>query len=161
MPDTFEQTTIRSHLLGVVVDHLMKGQITCPHTHQVGCELVALLSSYREEDRRLYPEVYLLASTDSDLLPIIAPGVAALPIGKVAIAADAETGARSTARVALKSCASLAIDGWAIYLQRVTNGFAYGLFRPSAQSYSLGSAATLVGSGLRAGAHSRQAGLAR
>src|SRR5271170_4077254 len=47
MADSFEQTTIRGTLLSVVVDHLMKGKITCSHTHQVGCELVALLSAYR------------------------------------------------------------------------------------------------------------------
>jgi hypothetical protein len=74
MADTFEQTTLRVPLLDLVVDHLMKGKITCPHTHQVGCELVALLSAYREEDRRLFPEVYLLAPDEGDLLPVLAPG---------------------------------------------------------------------------------------
>lgn len=150
MADTFEQTTIRSHLLGLVVDHLMKGQINCPHTHQLGCELVALLSAYREEDRRLFPEVYLLASPEEDLLPVLAPGVTPLPIGVTEIEIDAETTARKTARVALKNCASLAIDGWAVYIRRKDKGFVYGLFRPAAQSYSVGAAAVLVSSGLPA-----------
>src|SRR5438132_6475675 len=138
MADTFEQTTIRVPLLGVVVDHLMKGQITCPHTHQLGCELVALLSAYREEDRRLFPEVYLLAGDEGDLLPVLAPGVTPLQIGEAGIENDAEAGARKAARAALKDCASLAIEGWAVYIRREGNGFKYGLFRPAAQSYSVG-----------------------
>lgn len=150
MADTFEQTTFRAHLLGVVVDHLMKGQITCPHTHQVACELVALLSAYREEDRRLFPEVYLLASSDSDLLPVLAPGVTPLPIGSVVIKPDAESGSQAIARAVLKSCAALAIDGWSVYIRRAEAGFRYGLFRPAAQSYSIGAASVLAHSRLPA-----------
>lgn len=150
MPDTFEQTTIRIHLLSVVVDHLLKGKITCPHTYQLGCELVALLSAYREEDRRLFPEVYLLAPSEGDLLPVLAAGVRPLHIGETSIAEDAEVGARKTAREVLKNCASLAIDGWAVFIQRSGQGFKYGLFRPGAASYSIGAEATLTASALPA-----------
>lgn len=150
MADTFEQTTIRVPLLGMVVDHLMKGHITCPHTHQLGCEFVALLSAYREEGRRLFPEVYLLGGEAGDLLPVLAPGVEPLEIGEAAIENDAEAAARKAARSALKNCASLAIDGWAVYIRRTEGGFRYGLFRPAAQSYSVGASAVLVASGLPA-----------
>lgn len=126
----------------------MKGHIECPHTHQLGCELVALLSAYRDEDRRLFPEVYLLAH--KDLLPAIAPGGAPLPIGETLIDKDAEAGARKAARMALKNCSPLAIDGWAIYVQRKETSFAYGLFRPAAQPYSIGAAVTLANSELPA-----------
>src|SRR5216684_8095482 len=54
MADTFEQRTIREHLLGMVANHLSGGTINCGVTHQVGCELVSLLSAYREEERRLF-----------------------------------------------------------------------------------------------------------
>jgi hypothetical protein len=150
MSDTFEQTTIRVSLLSVVVDHLLKGKITCPHTYQVGCELVALLSAYREEDRRLFPEVYLLAPGEGDLLPILAAGVRPLQIGDTILEEDAELGARKTAREVLKNCASLAIDGWAVYIQRMGQGFNYGLFRPAAASYSVGAESTLTTSALPA-----------
>jgi hypothetical protein len=113
----------------------------------VGCELVALLSAYREEERQLFPEVYLLAPTEGDLLPALAPGAPVLKIGECRIADDAEEGARQTARAALKSCASLAIDGWVIYIQRAGLVFQYGLFRPATQSYSVGAAAVLANSG--------------
>jgi len=39
MDDTFEQRTIREHLLGMVANHLSGGAINCGVTHQVGCEL--------------------------------------------------------------------------------------------------------------------------
>jgi hypothetical protein len=68
MTDTFEQKTIRDPLLGMVADHLGKGQINCGITQQVGCELVSLLSAYREEDRRLFPQVYLFGPSQTGIL---------------------------------------------------------------------------------------------
>jgi hypothetical protein len=73
MADTFEQRTIREALLGMVANHLNGGAITCGLTQQVGCELVALLSAYREEERRLFPQVYLIGPSESDLLRALAP----------------------------------------------------------------------------------------
>jgi hypothetical protein len=128
----------------------MKGQISCPHTHQLGCELVALLSAYREEERRLFPEVYLFGSSEADLLTVLAPGAKRLPIGQAELEEEPEVGARKVARTALKNCASLAIDGWSIYIQREGRGFKYGLFRPAVKAYSVGAAAALVKSKLPA-----------
>lgn len=151
MADAFEQTTIRAPLLGHVTDQLNKGHIVCAHTHQLACELVALLSAYREEDRRLYPEVYLLVSDEDDIFRVLVPGVQPLQIGELPIEkSDVESESRRIARTALKSCASLAIDGWAMYIRRNRTGFCYGLFRPAAQTYSVGSAALLPQSGLPA-----------
>lgn len=152
MAEKFEQATVRKHLLGVVVDHFMKGKITCPHTHQLGCELVALVASYREEDRRLFPEVYLLADEANDLLAVLAPGAQPLCLGSTEIdpSANAELEARKLARTALKNCAALAIDGWVVYIQKKRNSFNYGLFRPATHSYSMGADASLAGSGLPA-----------
>ena len=73
MVDTYEQETIRDPLLGMVADHLARGHINCGLTQQVGCELVALLSAYREEDRRLFPEVYLFGPSETDLVRVLAP----------------------------------------------------------------------------------------
>jgi len=56
---SFEQRTIHEPLLGMVVSHLTKGKINCSFTHHLDCELVALLSAYREEENRLFPEVSL------------------------------------------------------------------------------------------------------
>lgn len=147
MVDTFEQKTIRDPLLGMVADHLGKGQINCGLTQQVGCELVALLSAYREEDRRLFPQVYLFGPSPADLIRVLAPGIPVLGIGEVE---DNPGAPRQAAVAALKTCASLAIDGWCVYIRRRAHGFGFGLFRPAAETYSAGPEATLAASGLPA-----------
>ncbi len=134
MTDTFEQRTIREHLLGMVSNHLSGGTINCGLTHQVGCEFVSLLAAYREEERRLFPQVYLIGPWESDLLRALAPGSTPFPIGE---SLDAD-GARQAAVAVLKNCAALAIDGWCVYVRRRVGGFDFGLFRPSAESYSAG-----------------------
>src|SRR5438477_8082018 len=102
MADNFEQKTIRDPLLGMVADHLGKGGINCGLTHQVGCELVALLSAYREEERRLFPQVYLFGPSEADLIRSLAPGTPVLGIGE---AEDGPGGPRHAAVASLKSCA--------------------------------------------------------
>ncbi len=146
MADTFEQRTIREHLLGMVASHLGGGTINCGVTHQVGCELVSLLSAYREEERRLFPQVYLIGPGEADLLRALAPGSTPLSIGETSEADDP----RKAAVTVLKNCAALAIDGWCVYVRRRTNGFDFGLFRPSAESYSAGAEEALTSSGLPA-----------
>jgi len=145
MPYTFEQKTIRDPLLGMVADHLARGHIDCGQTQQVGCELVALLSAYREEDRRLFPEVYLFGPSETDLIRVLAPGIPVLGIGETESGQGAP---RRAAISALKTCASLAIDGWCVYIKRSGNGFEFGLFRPAAETYSAGTETTLAASGL-------------
>jgi hypothetical protein len=148
MPDNYEQRTIRESLLGMVAAHLGRGQITCGVTHQVSCELVALLAAYREEDRRLFPEVYLIGPCEDDVLRAIAPATAVLPIGNEEATSDPQATARGAAVRCLKACAALAIEGWCVYIRRDSRGYGFGLFRPAAESYSAGAEATLAGSGL-------------
>jgi hypothetical protein len=147
MADTFQQKTIRDPLLGMVADHLGNGKIYCGLTQQVGCELVALLSMYREEERRLFPQVYLFGPSQTDLVRALAPGIPVLMIGETK---DVEAGVREVAIVALKTCASLAIDGWCVFIRRHEKGFSFGLFRSDAEAYSAGAEATLTASGLPA-----------
>ena len=147
MPDSFEQKTIRDSLLGIVADHLGKGEINWGLTQQVGCELVSLLSSYREEDRRLFPQVYLFGPSQAELIRALAPGIPVLAIGEHE---DAAGGPRRVAVAALKTCASLALDGWCVYIRRHDHTFSFGLFRPAAETYSAGPAVTLAASGLPA-----------
>jgi hypothetical protein len=134
MPDPFQQRTIRESLLGYVSAYFNGGNINCGLTQQVGCELVALLAAYREEERKLYPQVYLLGPYDAEALKALAPGSQPLLIGK---ATDAE-GVRQAAVSSLKNCAALAIEGWCVYVRRVNDGFEFGLFRGAAESYSSG-----------------------
>jgi hypothetical protein len=146
MVDTFEQRTIREHLLGMVASHLSDGAVNCGLTQQVGCELVSLLAAYREEDRRLFPQVYLIGPGESDILRALAPGSKPLATGE----AKEADGPRQVAVAALKNCAALAIDGWCVYVRRQDHGFNFGLFRPSAESYYAGAEEALMTSGLPA-----------
>lgn len=134
MPDPFQQRTIRESLLGYVAAYFGGGSINCGLTQQVGSELVAMLAAYREEERNLYPQVYLLGPSSDDILKQLAPGSKPLFIGKVA---DSE-GARQVATSSLKNCAALACEGWCVYVRRVNAGFEFGLFRDAAESYSAG-----------------------
>lgn len=148
MVEKYSHTTIRATLLEMVADHMKEGEIHCPHAHELGCELIPLLAAYREEDRRLFPEVYLFTPTDVDLLPVLAPGVRPIRIGETNLKAEAEHSARLIARQVLKTCAGLAIDGWAVYIQRTDDGFSYGLFRAASASFSLSAESTLANSSL-------------
>jgi hypothetical protein len=142
----FEQKTIRDSLLGMVADHMLQGKIVCGITHQVGCEFVASLAAYREEGLRLYPEVYLLGPSSDDLLNLLSPGSPQIRLGAVPIEGSTTAVSRATAATSLKTCASLAIDGWAIFVRRETSSFEYGLFRPAAAPYSASAEETLTAS---------------
>ena len=146
MSDPFQQRTIRESLLGYVSAYFNGGNINCGLTQQVGCELVALLAAYREEERKLYPQVSLIGPFDDDPLRALAPGSRPLMIGK---ATDAE-GVRQAAVSSLKNCATLAIEGWCVYVRRVSDGFEFGLFHGAAESYSAGAEEALVVSKLPA-----------
>jgi hypothetical protein len=146
MPDQFQQRTIRESLLGYVSAYFNGGSINCGLTQQVGSELVALLAAYREEERKLYPQVYLIGPSGEDTLKQLAPGSKPLLIGKVVDA----VGPRQAAVSSLKNCAALAIEGWCVYVRRIDGGFEFGLFRGAAESYSAGAEEVLAVSKLPA-----------
>lgn len=142
MAQPFQQRTIRESLLGYVSTYFGEGSINCAITQHVGSELVAMLAAYREEERKLYPQVYLIGPSGEDALKLLAPGSKPLPISKV----DATNvlDARLVAAASLKNCAALAIEGWCVYVRRVDDGFEIGLFRGAAESYSSGAEETLA-----------------
>ncbi|MDO7888137.1 hypothetical protein [Hymenobacter cheonanensis] len=132
---SFKQETIRQSIQGMITDHIQDGTISCGHTLQAACELVVLLSSYREEDHQFFPQVYLFGPHEqgNNMLRVLAPGILPVEIG---IVDDTSEYKKKVASVALKKCAPLAIDGWCVYVIRRDRSFEYGLFRPSAETYS-------------------------
>lgn len=132
----FLQKTIRDTLLGLAHDHFTDGRITCGITQQVGCELLALLSAYREEGRQIHPEVYLFGPAATDLLNVISPGSLRCQLGTIPITGDVAGTSRLAASSALRTCAPLANDGWAVFIRKTDNSFIYGVFRPAAEPYS-------------------------
>lgn len=132
MDAEYQQKTIRDSLLGMVTDHLRKGAIDCGPTCDVGCELVALLAAYREEERRLYPQVCLVGPHELDILRSLAPGIVPpLVIGKIEAREP-----RRVASSALKHCATLATESWRVFIRRIGTDYEYGLFCADGESYS-------------------------
>lgn len=140
----YSQRTVREPLLGMVTDHLNEGGINCGKTYQVGCEVVALLASYREEERRLFPKVFLAGPYDEDLFRVMSPGSMSILIETF----GQDVSPRAVAVASLKKCASLAIEGWCVFVRRTSGGFECGLFRPHVDLYSAGSVELLPSSGL-------------
>ena len=140
-PGQHQQKSILESLRGLLADFLRNSGISCPITLDVACDLVFLLSAYREEEVPLFPEVYLLGPRPSgDVLAAIAPGAERVPIG------TAPLDHRAAAR-ALESCAGLATGGWAIFLRREPERFAFGVFRAYQLPFSVSADESLASPG--------------
>jgi hypothetical protein len=91
-------------------------------------DLACLLSSYREEDVPLFPDVFVIGSLP--VLSTLAPGTQRVTIGEAGI--DDEMAPRL-----LKRCAGLACQGWGVYVALVSPDRAeFGLFRALRHSYA-------------------------
>lgn len=86
-------------------------------------ELIGLVAAYREEERQLFPSIYIINTLDA--LKVIAPGTAPIELGALPItsATNAET--------ILKHCATLATDRWSVFiaLEAHDTKIRYGVFR--------------------------------
>jgi hypothetical protein len=112
--------SLRDMVSGQVSDLLDKEGMQCSATHKGLILLINSLAIYREEGRALFPEVFVFDSLDQILKML--PFSEHVPIGY-----GSKT--EGTMTEALKKCAPLAQDGWAIYILRNANAFQYGLFR--------------------------------
>lgn len=91
-------------------------------------ELINQISSYKEEGKSLFPEIYLTDDLTSITDSLVNCEIAT--IGK---------SSKSSARMlkALKKCAPLAIGGWSIYILVGADSFEYGLFRSGSSIVSI------------------------
>lgn len=127
--------SLRTAVVGLIADFANGQGITCGLTHQAMSELVFALAAYREEETPLFPEVYV--TTAPTTLPALSAVHQRLLLGSGA----AEPG---TVRRALKICAALATNGWAMFLERTPTGFEFGVFRISESLLSLTAADMMV-----------------
>jgi hypothetical protein len=126
--------SIRTPLQGELVEFTRSSGFECTHTDVLVRDLTCLLSSYREEDVPLFPEVFVLFSPTD--VAGLAPGTTRIKIGEVGLDDKA-------ASTILKNCASLAARGWAIYMAKVAEKrMEFGLFRAQRHSYSTAAAET-------------------
>jgi len=116
------QRSIREELLGALHGFCSDAGFQAMRTNQVLADLVFHLSEYREEEVPLYPNLYLTEG-GNEVFSAIAPAGERVSIGNCDIA--------SSASKVLKECATLANDGWAIYLEMGSGSAEYGLFRTS------------------------------
>ena len=112
--------SLRESLTGSVVDLLENENMSCVQTQDGLVTAINALSLYREEGRRLFPELFVF-----DDLEIV---LAALPSSERVQIGSGPRGAATMAR-ALKQCAPLAQGGWAVYVHRQVTAFDYGLIR--------------------------------
>lgn len=112
--------SLRDSVTGAVVEVLADEGMACIHTQEGLVATINALSLYREEGRALFPEIFLV-----DDLPVV---LASLPSSEhVQIGFGAREA--TTIAKAIKQCAPLAQGGWAVYIHRRPDSFAYGLVR--------------------------------
>ncbi len=112
--------SFRALLKGTVSDFLIKEEMHCPNTEEGLLELIVALSSYTEEGQPLFPQVVLC--NDLEITLRLLQCSDPLNIG---------SGPRDEATMieALKRCAPLAHDDWAVFLLRLEDRIEYGVFR--------------------------------
>lgn len=117
--------TYKNLLLGHIVSFLNEEGMTCSITQEGVCELTCRLLHYREEDKVLRPEIFII--DDIANLRMLSSDVDLVEIGR---------GGKKTEVIteALKRCAPLCERYWAIYILRCEDHFEYGLFKKESSS---------------------------
>lgn len=119
--------SIRHSLQGALEDFVRGSGFTCVYLEGLIREFVGLLAAYREEGAALFPEVFVFASQDG--LTALAPSGYHLTVGYAVLSADSAPGI-------LKNCATLAANGWAVFVVKEGDRIRYGLFRSVRHSYA-------------------------
>jgi hypothetical protein len=130
--------SLRYHLVGEVEEFLREENMACVHTQAGLVELINQISTYKEEGKSLFPEVYIADDLDSIRHSLV--NTEFLKIGR------SERSDKVILK-ALKKCAPLAFGGWCIYILRDDAEFEYGLFRSGATIISMPISKTLIEDG--------------
>lgn len=130
--------SLRYTVSGEVEEFLELETMTCPHIKKGMVELINQVSSYKEEGRMLFPELYLTDDLKSITESLV--GCEFILIGKAP---------KSDAIIlsALKKCAPLAIGGWCIYILSIGDSFEFGLFRSGSSIVSIPIPQSLLSAG--------------
>lgn len=127
--------TLRSQLKSSIGDFLTDAEMACGATEESLILLAVALVNYREEERPLFPRVLICDDLHTSLRNL--QGSNAIELG---------SGAKDPATVlrAVKKCAPLAANVWAIWIERRGDSFRFGVFQgPTATALDL--RATLLG----------------
>jgi hypothetical protein len=126
-----KRISFRAQIQGEIADFLRDEKMGCDATTEGLAELIGSLAHYQEEGERLFPEIFVCDDA-KEVLRVVQ--------GSELIAIGTGTRASGTIVAALKRCAPLAEDGWAVYIERQPNAFSYGMLRLSSHPLSLTSA---------------------
>jgi hypothetical protein len=105
---------------GELDEFLEHETMTCPHVRMGMVELINQISTYKEEGKLLFPEIFITDSLKAITEPLV--GCELTPIGKA-------PKSNKVIIKALKKCAPLATGDWNIYIVSNGQNFEYGLFR--------------------------------
>lgn len=137
MVEPMKLDSIRNGIIGSLSDFITESKFGVVELELI-VELVYELSNYREEDVAFYPNVYIVKrSNNVDALSIIAPSADRIPLGQV-------TDWGSAGAVVLKNSASLAEEGWSIYIEIGEDCAKYGVFRSEQLPISISSSEVLA-----------------
>jgi hypothetical protein len=117
-----ENITFRTHLLGSVTDFTASCDMKPWVEPQLLVELVVSLARYREEGKKLSPQIYLCERLSQILKRL--PDSDSVKIGECPLAEEA-------VGEILKKCAPIAGGGWCVFVEGSAGGLIFGLFRGS------------------------------
>ncbi|MFW6002176.1 MAG: hypothetical protein ACOCQD_02450 [archaeon] len=130
--------SLKPHLVSASVEFLNQEDMDCLTTQDGLPELISQLVYYKEEGKSLYPEIYIF--DDLDLVKKVLTNSQFCFIG---------TGDKSKATMlkALKKCAPLTENDWAIFILRKQNEFDFGVFRAGTSLLSVSISEALIDDG--------------
>lgn len=112
--------TYKKLMVGEIADFLKKEDMSCPVTQEGICDLTCKLLHYKEEDKVLRPEIFIVDELSN--LKALSGDADAIILGN----GDKNETVFSDA---LKRCAPLCERYWAIFIHRKKEGFQYGVFK--------------------------------
>jgi hypothetical protein len=130
--------SLRATINGEVLEFLSNEKLTCDETRKGVVELINQISTYKEEGKSLFPEVYI-----TEKLDLIKPFL----INNEFIKIGRGPREQKTILKALKKCAPIALSGWAIYILRLNAHFEYGLFRSGSSILSMPISSSIIDNG--------------
>ena len=127
--------SFRSQLSGDILEFCTSENVTCALTIEAIVQVVSSLADYREEGLSLYPDVFICS--DINRMCSMIQGGEFIKIGNGPISEE-------TVKQALKKCAMLSINSWAIFFERDDTQMRYGLFSYCKLPLSLNPAEILI-----------------
>lgn len=124
MAPNVRKATLRQSIQGNLTDFVMSAGFSDARVTNLCCDIVHSLSSYREEDVQLFPEVFILDGIDgNNSIAEIAPGSEMLFLG------SEKWETLELSKLVLKKCANLSRSGWSTLIIIREKVLEFGLFR--------------------------------